>query len=112
MERIVHRNLLNMRPLNKKKINEALNSAAKALMMDFLNKYSSLAYYLAVIKIVRPEPENNKTIENYLNSVNAENIMKYAESSDDKFASIVKMQYMLYKFVKDNFTEEEYFELK
>ena len=112
MERIVHRNLLNMRPLNKKKINEALNSAAKALMMDFLNKYSSLAYYLAVIKIVRPEPENNKTIENYLNSVNAENIMNYAESSDDKFASIVKMQYMLYKFVKDNFTEEEYFELK
>ena len=112
MERIVHRNLLNMRPLNKKKINEALNSAAKALMMDFLNKYSSLAYYLAVIKIVRPEPENNKTIENYLNSVNAENIMKYAESSDDKFASIVKMQYMLYKFVKDNFTGEEYFELK
>ncbi len=112
MERTVHRNLLNMRPLNKKKINEALNSAAKALMMDFLNKYSSLAYYLAVIKIVRPEPENNRTIENYLNSVNAENIMKYAESSDDKFASIVKMQYMLYKFVKDNFTEEEYFELK
>ncbi|MBN8569551.1 MAG: hypothetical protein J0M18_07970 [Ignavibacteria bacterium] len=112
MERTVHRNLLNMRPLNKKKINEALNSAAKALMMDFLNKYSSLAYYLAVIKIVRPEPENNRTIENYLNSVNAENIMKYAESSDDKFVSIVKMQYMLYKFVKDNFTEEEYFELK
>jgi hypothetical protein len=112
MERIAHRNLLNMRPLNKKKINEALNSAAKALMMDFLNKYSSLAYYLAIIKIVRPEPENNRTIENYLNSVNAENIMKYAESSDDKFASIVKMQYMLYKFVKDNFTEEEYFELK
>ncbi|MBS1494324.1 MAG: hypothetical protein JST55_12475 [Bacteroidetes bacterium] len=112
MERLIHRNLVNIRPLNKKRINDALNSAASALMLDFLNKYSSLAYYLSIIKVVRPEEENNKIINYFLNTVKPENFLKYINSTEDKFGTIVKMQYMLNKFVKENFTDEEYFEVK
>jgi hypothetical protein len=112
MERIVQRNLVNMRPLNKRRTNEALNAGANALMLDFMNKYSTLAYYLSIVKVVRPDKENNKTIDSFLNSVNTDNFIKYISSSEDKYAVIVKMQYFLFKFVKDSFTDEEYYDLK
>jgi len=112
MERIIHRNLINIRPLNKKKINETLNSAAESLIMDFFNKYSSVAYYLSLVKVVRPSEDNNKIIDDYLNSVNPEKFLKYVDSSEDKYAAVVRMQFLLYKLVTDIFTDEEYYEVK
>ncbi len=112
MEQVHYRNLVNSRPLNRKKVNEVVDSAASSLMMDFLTKYSSTAYILALMKIIRPEEENNKKVDYHLSSVNVEKFLKYIDSSEDKYAKIVKMQYLFYKFPKQGLSDKEYYEVK
>lgn len=113
MENVYYRNITNTRPHNRrKKLNDSLNAAASAMMIDFINKYSSIAYILALVKVMRPDERNNKKIDDFLSSVNPENFLKFIDSSDDKFINIVKMQYIFYKFAKEGFTEEEYYEVK
>lgn len=112
MDGVYYRNLVNTRPLNKKKINEVIDTGTSALMLDFLNKYSSMGYILALMKIIRPDEENNKKMDYHLNSVNIENLLKYIENSDDKYSEIVKMQYLFFKFAKGGIPQEDYYRAK
>jgi len=112
MDKVHYRNLINSRPLNKKKINEVIDSTASALMLDFLNKYSSTAYILALMKIIRPEEENNKKVDYHLSSVDVEKLVKYIKNSDDSYAKVVKMQYLFYKFSREGLSNKEYYDAK
>jgi hypothetical protein len=112
MDKVYYRNLINSRPLNKKKINEIIDSGTSALMLDFLSKYSSMAYILSLMKIIRPDDENDKKIGYHLSSVNPEDFLKYIHSSEDKYAEIIKMQYLFYKYTKGNSSNEDYYAAK
>jgi len=112
MKRVYYRNLVNTRPLNKKKINEVIDSCTSALMLDFLNKYASVGYILALMKVIRPEEENNKRVDYHISTLDEKKFYKYIEDSEDKYAELVKLQYLFYKFAKEGFSDEEYYTTK
>lgn len=112
MEKIYYSNIIHSRPIHKQDIYDSLNSRSQALMLDFLNKYSSLAHTLSLTSMVRPDEENNKKIEKFFSALNIDKLPEYVESTEDKFLPIVTMQYLLYHYIKAEMSEEQYYKLK
>lgn len=112
MNKLNHINLVHSRPVNKQEILDTLNSESDNFAAYFLSSYCSLAYSLSLTSIIKKDEENNLKIQKFLDSFNLDKSLEYLNSKKFARSPKIKLQYLLYYYTQNDFSEKEFFELK